>query len=60
MKTAKYRNVGIKHILINTDNDNERVQFADLHLLVQFVKQFDITIINLAQMPEYFQTFLKQ
>jgi hypothetical protein len=60
MKTAKYRNVGIKHILINTENNNERIPFVDLHLLVDFVNKYQITITNPLAMPEYFRNNLKQ
>jgi hypothetical protein len=53
MKTAKYRNVGTKHILIM--EDGTRKQYEDLHMLIRDCRQQKITITNPVQLPPYFQ-----
>lgn len=60
MKTAKYRNVGIKHLLINNEDDNHRISFTDMHLLIKYVIDNGITITNIDKLPEYYQQKLTQ
>jgi hypothetical protein len=60
MKTAKYRNVGIKHLLINTEDTNHRISFTDIHMMVKYVIDNGITITNTDQLPVYYQQKLIQ